>query len=188
MRLRVPRILPLPESEWSAEVRELLPQSSNPNAGKPLNIFTTLARHPKLFKRWMVFGGYILSKSTLPAREREVVILRTGWRCQSQYEFHQHTRVGLASGLTGDEIRKLTLPASAIASAWTGKDAVLIRATDELHDDYMISDATWQALRETWSENQVIDLIFAIGQYTLVSMVLNSLGVQTEDGVEEFLP
>jgi 4-carboxymuconolactone decarboxylase len=182
MRLRVPRIPPLPESEWNAEIREILPQSLDPSITKPLNIFTTLARHPKLLKRWQVFGGHVLAKSTLPARERELVILRTGWLCQSHYEFHQHTRVGLASGLTRDEIRKLMLP----ADAWSGKDAALIRAADELHADQMIGDATWRELRESWSEQQLIDLIFAIGQYTMVSMVLNTLGVQTEDGSEGF--
>jgi alkylhydroperoxidase family enzyme len=182
MRLRVPRIPPLPESEWSDEIRELLPKGAEPRATKPLNIFTTLARHPKLFKRWQVFAGHVLGKSTLPPREREIVILRTGWLCNSHYEFHQHTRIGLACGLSDDEIRKLTRS----ADDWTGKDAVLVRAADELHADQMISDATWRALRESWNEQQLIDLLFAIGQYTLVSMVLNTLGVQTEDGSEGF--
>jgi 4-carboxymuconolactone decarboxylase len=173
MRLKSPRIPPLPESEWTDEQRELV-------RGPKLNIFTTLLRHPKLMKRWQVFGSHVLGKSTLPARERELVILRTGWLCKSGYEFHQHTRIGLDCGLSRDEIKRLTQD----ASEWTGKDAVLIRAADELHADQMISDATWAALRETWSEQQVMDLLFAIGQYTLVSMVLNSLGVQIEDGSE----
>jgi 4-carboxymuconolactone decarboxylase len=180
----VPRIPPLPESEWSAEVRELLPKASSATGDRPLNIFTTLARHPKLFKRWMVFGGHVLSKSTLPARERELVILRTGWLCRSQYEFHQHTRIALASGLSRDEIRKTTLG----LEVWTGRDRALLRAADELHTDQMICDETWNELRDSYSEQQVMDLIFAIGQYTLVSMVLNTLRVQTEDGSESFLP
>src|SRR5688572_23967666 len=102
MRLTVPRVEPLPEAEWSQEVRELLG-----NTQRPLNIFTTLARHPKLLKRWQVFGNHVLSKSSLPARERELVILRTGHLCNSPYEFHQHTRIGLSSGLTAEEIERL---------------------------------------------------------------------------------
>jgi alkylhydroperoxidase family enzyme len=181
MRLRVPRIPPLPESEWTDEVRELLPTRGD--AGPRLNIFTTLVRHPKLFKRWTVFGGHILGKSTLPVRERELVILRTGWRCKSQYEFHQHTRIGLACGLTPEEIAKLTRS----ADEWSGLDGLLVRASDELHDDQMIEDATWTGLKEHFDDKQMIDLIFTIGQYTLVSMVLNTLGVQAEDGSTEFL-
>jgi alkylhydroperoxidase family enzyme len=186
MRLTEPRIPPLPEAEWSDEVRELLPQTTPAGAGAaaPLHIFTTLARHPELLKRWLVFGAHVLGKSTLPARERELVILRTGWLCRSQYEFHQHVRIGEACGLTPDEIRRVTLD----ADAWTGRDAVLVRAADELHADQMIGDATWRELRRSWGEQQIIDLLFAVGQYTLVAMVLNSLGVQTEDGSKEFLP
>jgi len=180
MRLKEPRIRPLPEAEWTDEVRELLPK---PNGNsRPLNIFTTLVRHPKLFKRWQVFGTHVLAKSTLPARERELVILRTGWLCKSHYEFHQHTRIGLSAGLTREEIKKLT----GDASEWSGPDAVLVRAADELHADQMIGDATWNELRAHWNEQQLIDLVFAIGQYTLVSMALNTFGVQTEDGSEGF--
>jgi len=175
MRLTTPRIPPLPKSEWTEETRELLPKGAN-----PLNIFTTLVRHPKLFKRWMVFGGHVLSRSSLPPRERELLILRTGHRCRSGYEFHQHTRIGLASGLTPQEIDQLQQP----TGQWSPRDAALIQAADELHDDQMISDATWQALRETWNDKQLIDLLFTVGQYTLVSMVLNTLGVQIESSAE----
>jgi 4-carboxymuconolactone decarboxylase len=176
MRLEKPRIEPLPESEWSDEIRELLPKTPD-GKSRPLNIFTTLVRHPKLFKRWQVFGNHVLAKSTLPARERELVILRTGFLCKSGYEFHQHTRIGLSAGLTREEIAKLQRD----ASEWTGPDAVLIRATDELHADQMISEPTWQALKASFSEQQLLDLVFAIGQYTLVSMALNTFGVQIED-------
>ena len=177
----VPRIPPLPESQWDDEVRELLSKTSA-GGSRPLNIFTTLARHPKLLKRWSVFGGHVLSKSTLPPRERELVILRTGYLCRSHYEFHQHTRIGLATGLTRDEIRNLTGP----ADAWSGRDGILVRAVDELHARQTVSDDTWNKLRGDWSEQQVMDLLFAVGQYTLVSMVLNTLRVETEDGSDGF--
>src|SRR5262249_25677467 len=154
-------------SEWSDEAHELLPKGPGSGSATPLNIFTTLVRHPKLFKRWSVFASHVLSKSSLPPREREILILRTGWRCRSGYEFHQHTRIGLASGLTREEIKDL----SGDATSFRGKEATLVRAADELHADQMISDATWQALRESYTDQQIMDLIFAVGQYTLVSMV-----------------
>ncbi|HEX6245500.1 MAG TPA: carboxymuconolactone decarboxylase family protein [Polyangiales bacterium] len=175
MRLTTPRIPPLPESEWTDEVHELLA------AGGRLNLFTTLARHPKLFKRWSVFGAHVLSKSTLPVRERELLILRTGYRCNSAYEFHQHTRLGLAAGLTPDEIRRVRGP----IEGFDARDSALLQAADELHDDQMISDEVWRALGESWDEKQRIDLIFTVGQYTLACMVLNSLGVQIEPGSAE---
>jgi alkylhydroperoxidase family enzyme len=182
--LKTPRIPPLPESEWTPEVRDLLPRSSGVSGNSPLNIFTTLARHPGLFKRWMVFGTHVLFKSTLPHRERELVILRTGWLCKSEYEFGQHTRIGRDCGLTDEEIRRITLGPD--APGWSEVDRVLLRATDELHERQVISDATWTALGATWNERQLFDLVFAIGQYTLVSMFLNTIGVQLEQGAEGF--
>lgn len=149
-----------------------------------LNIFRTLAHHPKLLKRWLVFGNHVLAKSTLPEREREIVILRTGWRCASQYEFGQHTVIGERIGLTAAEIRALTQdPAS---HDWSTGDRALIDAADELHDDQCISDSTWNALSGTWNEQQLLDLVFAVGQYTLVSMALNTCGVQLDDGIPGF--
>lgn len=171
MRSTTLRIPPLPEGEWNDEIRELLPKGR-----KPLNIFTTLVRHPGLFKRWSVFGGHILSKSTLPARDRELLILRTGHRCQSPYEFHQHTRIGLDCGVTAEEIQRLQGP----IEGWSEHDALLLKASDELHDNFLISDETFQKLRGVYNEKQIFDLIFTVGQYTLVSMFLNSVGVQIE--------
>jgi alkylhydroperoxidase family enzyme len=175
-----PRIAPLPESEWDAETREILQRSASASGGRPLNIFATLARHPKLLKRWLVFGAHVLAKSTLPARERELLILRTGFLCRCHYEFHQHTRIGLASGLSVEDIRKVTLA----LDGWNGRDRALLRAADELHAGQTISDETWMALRESLSDPQILDLLFTVGQYTLVSMVLNTLGVQIEDGTQ----
>ncbi|MDD9940045.1 MAG: carboxymuconolactone decarboxylase family protein [Myxococcales bacterium] len=173
-----PRLPPLPESEWGDDTREVMAGSSR------LNIFTTLARHPKLLKRWRVFGGHVMRKNTLPARERELLILRTGFRCRSEYEFYQHTAIGLEAGLSQEEVQRTM----ADASAWSGDDALLVRATDELIDDKRIGEATWQALRERFDERQLIDIIFTVGQYTLVSMALNTLGVQIEDGTTGIFP
>lgn len=175
MRSTSVRIPPLPEAEWNDEVRELLPKGR-----QPLNIFTTLVRHPQLFKRWSVFGGYVLSKSSLTPRDREILILRTGYRCRSPYEFHQHTRIGLDCGLTAEEIERLKQP----IAGWSAHDTLLVQAADELHDDFMISDATWHKLRGELNEKQLFDLIFTVGQYTLVSMFLNTVGVQIEQPSE----
>ena len=181
MRLSVPRLSPLPQ----AEIPEELLKYTGGRVNQPvINIYATLARHAKLAKRWLVFGTHILAKSTLGARERELLILRIGWRCKSEYEWGQHARIGLASGLTADEIKRIAQGPD--APDWSAFDITLLRAADELHDDQFISDATWNALAVLYNEQQLIDLIFTVGQYTLVSMALNTLGVQLEAGTPGF--
>ena len=175
-----PRIPPLPEEERDDQARELL---GGTGAGPATNIFDTLVRHPGLFRKWLPFGGKLLS-GKLPARERELMILRTGWRCQAEYEWGQHVVMGKASGLTDEEIARIK--AGPDDPGWDPFDATLLRAADELHDDACITDATWAALAERYDERQLTEVPMVVGQYHLVSFTLNSLGVQREPGVPGF--
>jgi 4-carboxymuconolactone decarboxylase len=177
MRLKEPRVKPLPESEWTEEQKKLLEYYRRPS-GKIYNIFLTQARHPDVMKCWQPFSGYILDHSTLPARDREMLILRIGWLCRSEYEFGQHTRIGQKAGLTAQEIVNITKGPD--APGWDPFDAALLRAVDELHADAFISDNTWNALSKRYSEKQMIDLIMTVGNYNMVSMFLNSVGVQLD--------
>jgi len=182
VRLPSPRVPPLPVEELDPEIRERL------GTGPVLNIFRTLAQHPKLMKRWLVFGNHVLGRSSLAARERELVILRIGWLCRSAYEWGQHARIALGSGLSQAEIDAIPLgpEADAKGASWSQLDRALLRATDELHADAFISDATWKTLAAHYDTHQLMDLIFTVGQYNLVSMALNSLGVQPEPGLPPF--
>jgi alkylhydroperoxidase family enzyme len=172
-----PRLTPLDVDELDDETRERL-------GARPLNIFRTLARHPKLLKRWTVFAFHVLGKGSLPARERELLILRTGWNCRAQYEFGHHAVIARESGMTNEEVEATTRPLD--THPWTDTDQTLLRAADELYADQCITDPTWSALAVTWNEQQLLDLIFAVGEYTLVSMVANSIGVSLEGGIDGF--
>src|SRR4051794_7226334 len=170
-----PLIPPLPPDQWDDETRALL------GTGRPLNIFATLAHHPKLMKRWMVFGNHVLAKSTLPARDRELVVLRTGWNCRAPYEWGQHVVIARAIGITDDEITRVSVGPD--GDGWSEDDAVLLRAADELHEDQTLSDATYAALEKRYDVQQLLDLVFTVGQYHLVSMALNAFRVDREDDV-----
>jgi alkylhydroperoxidase family enzyme len=181
MRTAKPRVEPLPESEWTEEARATIAPTRAMSGGKVFNIFSTLAHHPGLLKRWMVFANHVLVKSSLPPRERELLILRIGWLCRAEYEFSQHMVIGRAVGLTDAEIDRIGDGPD--APGWSSDDATLLRAVDELHRDACVADATWQALAGRYSTQQIMDVVFTVGQYTLVSMALNSLGVQLDEGL-----
>lgn len=177
-----PRLEPLPPDQWDQRVKDLLGGSTAPGGGT-LNIFGTLARHPDLLRRWLVFGTHVLAKSTLPARDREIVILRVGWLCSAPYEWGQHVAIARAEGITDEEIARVA--AGPEAGGWDHATSVLLRAVDELHGEQTITDATWDALRDLYDDKQVLDLVFTVGQYQLVSMALNALQVERDDGVDE---
>ena len=95
----------------SAEVNELFDKARlRAPDGTPLNIFGTLAHHPALLRRWLVFATHVLAKNSLTPRDRELLILRTGWRCDSQYEFSQHALIALRCDITDDEVQRTKLP------------------------------------------------------------------------------
>lgn len=182
MRLDKPRIAPLPVADMNGAQKQLL-------AGMgPLedayNIMKTMVRHEKLLKRWLPFANHILFKSTLSARHREIVILRIGWRCQAAYEFGQHILIGKRAGLDDGDIQNIIAGPS--APGLDPFEALLLTAADELKDDAFISEPTWQALSAHYSEEQMMDLIFTAGNYNLVCMALNTLGVQLDPGVPGF--
>ena len=172
--MQEPRIAPLPPEEQTGEVAELLGGLGG------LNIFATLARHPKLMRDWLRFGGRVLYGGVLGARERELLILRTAHLCDAEYEWGQHTRIAREAGVTDEEIERATAGPS--ADGWSEFDAALLRAVDELHSSARISDETWKVLASRYDEKQLIELPMLVGQYHLVAFTLNSLGVQLESG------
>lgn len=176
MRLDQPRIQPLADEDWDPELRKRFEGSS------PFNIFRVLANHPALARRWIVFANHVLSKSSLPPRERELAILRVGWKCQSGYEWGQHVEIGKRDGLSEEDIARI--PNGPEDPDWSEFDRALLRATDEILDDSFVSDATWQQLETRYDTQQMMDLVFAVGQYKLVSSALNSFGVQLDPGLE----
>ena len=177
MRLKEPRFEPLSDADLTPEQAEAL-EPMRP--GPVLNIFRTLAHAPKALTRFNAWGGYVLSRrNDLPAREREIVILRTGFLCKSGYEWTQHHRIGLREGLSAEEIERIKAGAGA---GWSAADAALIKAADELHADQFITEPTWAELGKHFSDKQRMDVVFTCGQYTQVSMILNTFGVQLDEG------
>jgi len=172
-----PRVPPLPEAEWTEEQRALL---GNPrNTLGPLNIFRTLIRHPELYRRFNQFAHQVLFKSSLSPRERELAVLRVGWLCGSDYEFHQHRSIGREAGLSETEIERVKLGAQ--APGWSSGDSLLLQAVDELHRSHVLGDALWQQLSARYNTQQLMDFVFLVGNYAMLAMVLNTLGVQIED-------
>ena len=179
MRLSAPRIPPLESAQWNDTAREAMQPFVK--AGSDFNIFKTMTNHPDLMKRWMVFANHVLFKQSLAPRERELLILRIGYLCKAGYEWGQHVQVARRYGMSDDEIRSAKTGPS--TPGLSELDRLLLQATDELHADAFVTDTTWQALARHLNTEQLMDLVFTVGQYNLVSMALNSLGVQPDEGL-----
>ncbi|WP_298674221.1 carboxymuconolactone decarboxylase family protein [uncultured Sphingomonas sp.] len=177
VRLAKPRIAPVNYDQATAAQRQAIDAFGLPQP--VLNIFATLAQAPEALNAFRPWGGYVLSPdNSLPAREREIVILRVGARCRSGYEFTQHWRIGLHAGLSEAEMTRIR---DGSASDWPAPEAALIRACDDIVTDQFVSDASWTALAAHFTERQVMDVVFTASEYVMVSTMLSSFGVQVEE-------
>ncbi len=178
--MAAPRIAPV--TDPTDEQRELF-APSEAAFGRLLNIFGTLAHHPKLLKSFGRFGTDFLFQGRLPAREREIVILRVGWNCRSVYEFGQHTVIGGQMGLTDREVARAADVANADDPGWSGDDAALVALADELCSTDNVTDETWARLAARWEAPELVELVLLVGYYRLVSGFLNATRVELDPGV-----
>jgi 4-carboxymuconolactone decarboxylase len=184
-RLSTPRVAPLPLATWDPELRTRFERPGG--LGKILNVMGTLANHPGLFRRWVVFANHFLFKNSLTPRAREILILRAGWLTDCSYEWGQHLEIAAAEAGFG-EAEFTALVEGASSRLWTPSDAALIRAADALYVDAFVDDGTWDMLVAHYNERQILDVIFIVGNYLMLAMGLNSFGVQLDEGYQSFRP
>jgi len=178
---RQARIRPLEPDEWTPEARRLLDPRGT---GRPVAaIYRTYAHHPAMDAPRRLVSEHIRGASTLSPRLRELIIIRIGVLCRSEYEWAAHAPAGRRAGMTDADIQRI------VEGPDAGGDPVevaLLRAVDELHRGDVVSDATWNELAATFDSRQLLDVLVAAGGYRMVSMALNTFGVQLEPGAERF--
>ena len=145
--------------------------------GPPPNLFTTLARHRGVFRKWLRFAGALMPGGRLPRDESELVILRVAHNTGCEYERRHHERLGAQAGLSPEEIERVRLGPDA---GWSARRAALLQATDELLSETRISDETWNRLRPIYSDEDLIELCLLVGHYEMLAMTLNSLEVEPD--------
>lgn len=170
-----PRIRPVRRADADRYQRELFDQLG---PGEPLHLFGTLAHHSKLLRDWLPLGGRLLYGGRLSDRDRELVILRTSYRCDSAYEWGQHVGLARAAGLTDAQIRACAedRPGAPLSA----EETTLLRAVDELVDDHDLTEATWEALARRFDDADLIELVMLTGQYVMLAGLLNATRTQTE--------
>jgi 4-carboxymuconolactone decarboxylase len=171
-----PRLEPLPRAEWDERLTRLL-TSAPGGTDEPMHIFTTLARQPELFRRWLGFGGALLS-GRLPGRVRELIILRTSFRVDGPYEWAHHIELGLVQGLTPAEMA--AVGGDLGAATWGPLEGAALAAVDETVDEGAVADGTWSILAHHLDEGELVELVMLIGHYLMLSTVLRSLRVPVE--------
>lgn len=176
-RAQTPRIAPKQPAAWTDTDREIL----GPFLKSGQNAFKVCLKSPAACRPWIQFTAAV--GQTLPVRDRELLILRTAWLCGNEYTFGIHTNAAKRAGFSTDDITRVTQGPSAGWSAW---DAAVLQAADGLHAAQFIDETTWKTLAGRYSEAQLLDAMFTVGQYTMISMMVRSAGFEQEAGTPGF--
>nr|WP_236593126.1 carboxymuconolactone decarboxylase family protein [Mycobacterium paraintracellulare] len=188
------RIDPLPRDQWSPQMQEALGEMVPSRRRYPLtregrpsgtNILGTLAHHPALAKRYFALNGHLLLATTLSERHRELIIMRAAVLAGSSYEWVQHILLARDAGLTDLEISWIAWGPD--APFWDAGDAAVLRAVDDLAHHGAIGDQAWGDLTAHLDTEQILDLIFTAGSYTLLAWMVNSLQTPLDDDLRAAL-
>jgi alkylhydroperoxidase family enzyme len=178
------RVLPADEADLQEKTLASLAPYRDQD-GRIYTIWATLAHHEDALRRFLVFSNHVLGKNTLPLRSRELMILRIAARAQAAYEWDQHVHIARRAGLSDETIL------DAATGAWDKLDAldqVLLAATDSLVDRQGVDDELWDRLQAELGVEQIIDVLYTVGQYLTIATVINTLGVRTEGELALGLP
>jgi len=193
---REDRLTPLWRSEWSDETRDLIDglagemakvegeyHDENPDgdASGTVNIVCTMAHNPAVMAPFLRFAAALSLYGTLSRREHELLALRAILHCRSAFEWGHHVVFALAAGLSEEEIARVVEGPD--HPDWSDDDRLLMRVADELQGDCDLRPETWAALRARYSDAQLVEIPFVVGQYTMLSMVANATGVPIEKGL-----
>jgi alkylhydroperoxidase family enzyme len=181
-----PRYAPLTLAEVSPEGQEQVDSIraafSIPESRPFPDVSLITLRHPGMFKGQMVLGIELAAKGTIPARERELAILRLALLARAPFEWCEHVDIGKAFGVTAEEIERVIDGSE--APGWTAHESAVLRAVEELLADHCIADATWEVLAKTYDEKQMLEFPMLIGSYLMTALQQNSLKIQPKGGFD----
>lgn len=168
------RLRPLAPEDWDASLAGVLENLKN-----PLSIHKVIARNPVLMANYVDFRNHIVASSSLTGRQRELIILRVAHKTTCAYEWDHHVVRGRAAGLSDEEIVRVRQGGD--VPGWTEEEGLLLKAVDDMLDGTQIKRPTWAAMCQAFDDNQLLDAIFTIGTYIIMSTILKTAEVPHED-------
>jgi alkylhydroperoxidase family enzyme len=176
---RIPQLDPSELTDEAREVFSALTGGGPPNEASTHNhVLRTFANYPALTKPFLTFNGHVLFDTTLPPRLRQIAIHRVAWIRGATYMWSSHLRVSLPIGMTRDDFEAAKVGAD--SPRWSELERYVVLAVDELLAASQVSDETWAVLSAHLDRQQLMDLLFTVGCYTLLGMVFNALRIERE--------
>jgi 4-carboxymuconolactone decarboxylase len=154
--------------------------SAGPRGAGLRGPFKALLRSPELGDRLQRVGAYIRYDSVIPQALNEMAILQAGRHWNAQYEFYAHRALGIKAGMRPEIADAIALGKR--PDPMDADETLVWAFCDELLKTTQVSDAQFAAVKDRFGEQGVLDLVGAVGYYSMVSMILNVDRVQLPAG------
>lgn len=151
-----------------------------------LNIYRMLANSEYGLKGFVRMGNALLYRCELDAGLRELAILRVGRLSRAAYEVFQHERIAREVGVAEDKIAALR-DATVEAPAFTDHEKAVLRFTDDVVRNVRASDKNLKAVQAFLAPGALVELTLTVGYYMMVCRLLETTGVDGEEGQAEWL-
>ena len=178
------RIAPLMPAEWTPEVREFLEGIVGAEKAETLNMPLTFARHPRLSRAILDFSLKVQESAEIPARLREIIIMRVVWLYRTDYLWGQHNRMMRRLGMGEEHIQ--AIKAGSDDALWSAEERSVLRAVEELTRTRELTDGAWKALSEHFPPRQILEMLTVLSQFSMLSLIFNAIGLQLEPHFSEF--
>jgi alkylhydroperoxidase family enzyme len=180
------RISEAPMTQEVAELLSIAPEvrekyGARAGTGAGPNMYAQMAHNPALLRLFKPLSSFFGMQGLLPARDREIAILRIAWINRQPFIWGEHVRLGHSQGgLSTEEVERITV--GSCAAGWSEHDRAILAAVEELRETSDISEATWAVLARTWSEGQLVELPVLIGQYQTLGYLQTVLRFELWEG------
>lgn len=143
----------------------------------PLNVTHMLSHNEGVMAGVARLGAQLLSRGTLAPELREIVIVRVGRLCNSEYEAHQHEKIASELGVSDEKLKALR---GTERSMFDATEQAALRYIEQLHSDGGVNEEVFFECARYFSPSQLVELCILGGFYTMIAGFLTSFDVKIE--------
>ena len=149
-------------------------------------VFQLILNNPDAAQPVAALGEYLRFGSSLDPAIRETTILSVAREMGSQYEWAHHEPIARQVGVRDEVIEAIR--SGKAPMGLPPKEGVFAQVAKEILSGKSLSDRTFQAVEHLLGPEQTVELIVLVGYYSMLSSVMDALGIELEPGVEPGLP
>jgi alkylhydroperoxidase family enzyme len=148
--------------------------------GTPGDYWTTFALVPDLLLQARSSLMALMQPGRkLPAKLRELAILRTGIVGESRFEYSQHLKVARMVGVPDDKLT--AIKSWALSNAFTPVERAVMQVTDEIVGRNLVEDDSFAALKQHLDDAQIMELFYVVGLWRMHGMIVRALHLEFDN-------